>query len=100
MAISNDLFREARAAGIALRRVRVTARGEFAGTPAVSAGIEYQVEVEGDAHPKRLEALVAHVDTVAEIPNSLRRGTPVRLAAARTLGHHGAGLSPSPAEAG
>jgi putative redox protein len=84
--VSNDLFREARTAGIGLRRVRVTARGGFAGAPAVSSGIEYEVEVEGDADPKRLEALVAHVDAVAEIPNSLRRGTTVRLAAARVVG--------------
>jgi putative redox protein len=84
--ISNDLFREASAGGIRLRRVRVTARGEFAGTPAVSSGVEYEVEVEGDADHERLEELVAHVDAVAEIPNSLRRGTPIRLAAARVVG--------------
>ena len=80
--ISNDLFREARAAGITLRRVRVTARGDFGGTPAVSQGIEYEVEVDGDADPARLEQLVAQVDAIAEIPNSLRRGTAVRLRAA------------------
>ncbi len=81
--ISNDLFREARAAGITLRRVRVTARGDFGGTPAVSQGIDYEVEVEGDADRARLQQLVEHVDAVAEIPNSLRRGTAVRLSAAR-----------------
>jgi hypothetical protein len=62
------------------------ARGEFVGAPAVSSGIEYEVEVEGDVDRQRLEALVAHVDAVAEIPNSLRRGTPVRLVAARVVG--------------
>lgn len=80
--ISNDLFREARAAGITLRRVRVTARGDFGGSPAVSQGIEYEVEIEGDADRARLEQLVAHVDATAEIPNSLRRGTAVRLSTA------------------
>jgi putative redox protein len=84
--ISNDLFREARAAGIALRRVRVSARGDFAGSPGTSSGIEYEVEVDGDAQRERLEALVAHVDAIAEIPNSLRRGTSVRLVAARVVG--------------
>lgn len=83
--ISNDLFREARAAGIRLRRVRVLARGEFAGAPAVSSGIDYEVEVEADADQERLEALVRRVDAVAEIPNSLRRGTAVRLAATRAI---------------
>jgi uncharacterized OsmC-like protein len=79
--VSNDLFREARAAGIELARVRVTVRGDFQGDPAVSTDVEYDVEVEGDASRERLEELVRRVDAIAEIPNSLRNGTPVRLGA-------------------
>jgi uncharacterized OsmC-like protein len=79
--VSNDLFREARAAGIELTRVRVKVHGDFGGEPAVSTEIEYDVEVEGDASRERLDELVRHVDAIAEIPNSLRRGTSVRLAA-------------------
>jgi putative redox protein len=78
--ISNDLFREARVAGITLTHVRVRVRGDFSGDPPVSEAIEYEVEIAGDAPSERLEAPVALVDRVAEIPNSLRRGTPVRLA--------------------
>jgi len=81
--ISNDLFRQASAEGIALRRVRVKVRGEFSGEPAVSEEIEYDVEIDGDASPDRLQALVEKVDRIAEIPNSLRGGTPVRLRSAR-----------------
>jgi putative redox protein len=77
--VSNDLFREAQAAGIALRRVRVRARGDFTGDPAVSTEITYEVDVEGDAPAERLRALVEDVDRIAEIPNSLRGGTRVRL---------------------
>lgn len=77
--ISNDLFREAQARGIVLRRVVVTVDGDFAGSPAVSRGIAYDVHVEGDASAADLDALVRHVDEIAEIPNSLRRGTPVTL---------------------
>jgi putative redox protein len=80
--VSNDLFREARAEGIALRSVRVRVRGDFSGEPAVSEPIEYQVELQGDAPREQLEALAARVDEIAEIPNSLRRGTEVRLARA------------------
>jgi OsmC-like protein len=43
--VSNDLFREAQADGIALRRVRVRARGDFTGDPAVSTEITYEVDV-------------------------------------------------------
>ena len=76
--VSNDLFREAQATGIALRRVRVRARGDFTGDPAVSTEITYEVDVEGDASAERLRALVEDVDRIAEIPNSMG-GTRVRL---------------------
>ena len=77
--VSNDLFREAQATGVALRRVRVCARGDFTGDPAVSTEITYEVDVEGYAPAERLRALVEDVDRTAEIPNSLRGGTRVRL---------------------
>jgi putative redox protein len=84
--LSNDLFREAARNGIELRRVRVTAHSEYGGTPTVSGPIEVEVEVDGDAPAERLAELVRLVDRVAEIPNSLRRGTQVRLAATRVNG--------------
>ncbi|HVP61799.1 MAG TPA: OsmC family protein [Myxococcaceae bacterium] len=96
--VSNDLFREARALGLRLTRVAVTARGEFAGSPPVSGGIGYSVEVWGDAPTAALRELVARVDRIAEIPNSLRRGTAVHLAETQV---HGADEAPAgPASAG
>jgi uncharacterized OsmC-like protein len=77
--ISNDLFREASADGIALERVRVVVDGDFQGDPPVSTDVTYDVEVAGDATREELEQLVAKVDTIAEIPNSLRGSTAVRL---------------------
>jgi putative redox protein len=81
--ISNDLFREARAAGIELSSVRVNVGGDFVGEPAVSGEIRYEVEVAGDAPEDRIRALIARVDEIAEIPNSLRQGTHVRLVGAK-----------------
>jgi organic hydroperoxide reductase OsmC/OhrA len=78
--ISNDLFREAARAGIALRRVRVSSASDYSGKPAVSGPIDYTVEVDGDAPTERLAELVRAVDSIGEIPNSIRRGTEVRLA--------------------
>jgi uncharacterized OsmC-like protein len=78
--VSNDLFREAAALGIRLSTVRVVVRGDFSGSPAVSEPVTYDVELAGDATPDQLQALVARVDLIAEIPNSLRRGTAVTLA--------------------
>ena len=77
--ISNDLFREAAKRDIVLHRVVVRADGGYEGTPAVSTGIDYQVEVEGDAPAEALEELVRYVDEIAEIPNSLRLATRVEL---------------------
>jgi len=77
--VSNDLFREARADGIALDRVRVGGDGAFQGDPPVSTDVTYTVEVAGDASTEALERLVAKVDAIAEIPNSLRAATAVRL---------------------
>lgn len=87
--VSNDLFREARILGLRLTRVAITARGEFSGSPQTSAGIAYSVEVWGDAPAAALRELVARVDAIAEIPNSLRRGTAVQLSGARVHGSDG-----------
>ena len=78
---SNDLFREAHGKGIALDNVRVRASGNFSGDPALSSAVEYEVELTGAAPSEQLRALVDHVDRIAEIPNSLRGGTPVQLRA-------------------
>src|SRR5215216_6214157 len=54
---SNDLFREARAAGIDLSSVRVNVSGDFVGEPTVSDDIQYEVEVVGNVPEDRLRAL-------------------------------------------
>lgn len=83
--VSNDLFREASARGINLTTVRVLVRGNFTGEPAVSEDVSYEVELAGHAPREQLEELVSHVDAIAEIPNSVRRGTPVRLSSVRII---------------
>lgn len=84
--VSNDLFREAAARDLVLTRVVVRVDGGYAGTPAVSTGIRYSVELEGRASEDELHSLVAYVDEIAEIPNSLRLGTDVTLDAAVVVG--------------
>jgi putative redox protein len=84
--ISNDLFREAARRGISLRRVRISARSDYVGNPAVSTPIEYEVELEGDAPEQALRQLVDHVDRIAEIPNSIRHGTEVQLTTIGVVG--------------
>lgn len=74
--VSNDLFREAPRFGVELDAVRVVVTGDFSGEPAVSHAIAYDVELSGSGD---LMALVREVDRIAEVPNSLRQGTPVSL---------------------
>ena len=83
--VSNDLFREAAARGIDLTTVRVVVRGDFSGDPAVSDPVSYDVELAGAATTEQLEQLAEHVDAIAEIPNSVRRGTEVKLAAVKIV---------------
>jgi putative redox protein len=77
--VSNDLFREAATRGVRLSHVRIRVSGDFGGDPVVSDPVSYDVEIVGDAPTAELEDLVAHVDRIAEIPNSVRNGTPVTL---------------------
>lgn len=80
--VSNDLYREASKRGLHLARVAVHVRSEYGGDPVVSTPITYDVEVTGDDEAA-LHDLVAHVDRIAEIPNTLRGGTAVTLAGVR-----------------
>ena len=83
--VCNDLFREASVRGINVTTVRVLVRGNFSGQPAVSEDVAYEVELAGDVPREQLEELVSHVDAIAEIPNSVRRGTPVKLSSVRIV---------------
>jgi uncharacterized OsmC-like protein len=84
--VSNDLFREGTRLGIRLDHVEVRVDGDFAGNPSVSTDVTYHVSLGGDASEEQLRALVAMVDGIAEIPNSLRNGTAVRLGAVHITG--------------
>jgi uncharacterized OsmC-like protein len=81
--ISNDLFREAALRGIHLTTIVVRVDGNYEGDPAISTGISYSVELDGNAPEPELQALIDYVDAIAEIPNSLRNATAVRLSGAQ-----------------
>ncbi len=74
----NDVFREADAFGISVKEVRVEAHADFdaAGKPASS--IEYRAELVADAPMETVHELLRHVDSVAEIHLTVRRGTEVK----------------------
>lgn len=76
---SNDLFREASKQGIEVRSVQVTVSSDWGGDPVRAQNVTYSVKVEADAPQETIQQLIRHTDQVAEIPNSLRYGTEVKL---------------------
>lgn len=50
-----------------------------------SEAVSHDLELAGDAPREQLEELVSQVDAIAEIPNSVRRGTPVKLSSVRIV---------------
>ena len=76
--VLNDLYREATPLGIELRGARVTAGGDLDRETWQSTGITYAIELDSDADPETLHALVTRVDDIAEIPKTLRQATQVR----------------------
>jgi uncharacterized OsmC-like protein len=84
--ISNDLYREAVAMGIAVTGVVVEVDGDFPEAGAPSTPIEAVVDLSGDAPEDRLRALLDRVVEVAEIPRSLLGATPVTVSARRVVG--------------
>ncbi|HXI45884.1 MAG TPA: OsmC family protein [Candidatus Acidoferrales bacterium] len=77
--VSNDLYREAATMGIELSRVSLTVEGEFPGRGQPSGPVTVEVELEGTASDARLDELMAVVEEVAEIPNSMRGTTPIEI---------------------
>jgi putative redox protein len=77
---SNDVYREATNLGIQVHAVRVQVSADWGGSPVRAQNVMYSVAVEADASEDQILELIRHTDQVAEIPNSLRLGTEVRLA--------------------
>jgi putative redox protein len=82
---SNDVFREAGKRGLAVNSVKVTVNADWGGEPVRAQNVSFSVVVEGDASEPQIRDLIQHTDRVAEIPNSLRLGTEVKLAGIKVI---------------
>lgn len=82
----NDIYREGAKRDITVKSVRVEVSGTFGDAPgSVAEDITYRATVEAEASREAIEALMRHADTVAEIQNTLRLGTPVTLTEIRAI---------------
>lgn len=81
----NDVYREAARRGIEVERVEVEVEGEFGGPGEPARAVTYRAAVKARAGDDEVRALMAHVDGVAEIQNTLRAGVGVTLREATVL---------------
>jgi len=75
----NDIYREAAKRNIRVSSVTVEVKGEFGAEGEGARGIVYNARVDADADPQSILELMSQTDKVAEIHNTLRSATPVRL---------------------
>lgn len=75
----NDLYRESARRGIALKSVEVRVSGSFGKEGDPASNITFKADVQSDAPKQLIDALIADVDKIAEIHNTLRRGATVTL---------------------
>jgi len=76
----NDVYREAARKHMTIEAVEVTVSGTFAREHEPGTCITYAVNVQAPAHsPQEISDLIQFVDSIAEIHNTLRRGTQVTL---------------------
>ncbi|MEA2572786.1 MAG: hypothetical protein QOH93_84 [Chloroflexia bacterium] len=75
----NDIYREAAKRGIEVEQVEVTVEGQFGSEGEPASGITYHAKVAARATEAEIRELMQHTDTVAEIQNTLRVQTPVKL---------------------
>lgn len=83
---SNDIYREAAKRRIKVHHVDVKVSADWGGDPVRAQNVSFSVLVEADAPEQQILDLIHHTDRVAEIPNSLRWGTEVRLSGAQAIG--------------
>ena len=82
---SNDIFREAAKRGLKVQNVQVEVSADWGGDPVRAQNVAFAVAIEAEAREEEILELIRHTDQVAEIPNSLRLGTEVRLSAAKAI---------------
>jgi uncharacterized OsmC-like protein len=74
----NDIYREAAKWGIKVESVEVEVEGNFEAAGKPASNLVYLARVNADASPEKIRELMLHTDTVVEIQNTLRVGTPIK----------------------
>jgi len=75
----NDLYREAAKRNIEVEKVEVEVSGDFGEEGTGAQNVTYSTKVHAKGSNEEIRDLMRHTDTVAEIQNTLRAGTDVKL---------------------
>jgi organic hydroperoxide reductase OsmC/OhrA len=75
----NDIYREAAKRNIKVEQVEVEVSGDFGAEGGPARNVTYRAKVHAKGIEEEIRALMEHTDTVAEIQNTLRAGTDVKL---------------------
>ena len=75
----NDIYREAAKRDIKVESVEIEVTGDFEAEGKPGSNIVYRAKVNANASEEAIRELLRHTDAVAEIQNTLRVGTPVKL---------------------
>ena len=68
-----------------IKSVQVDVQADWGGDPVRAQYVTYSTRIEAEASEADILALIEQTDRVAEIPNSLRLGTPVVLAEVQAI---------------
>lgn len=75
----NDTYREAAKWNVKVESVEVEVEGDFEAEGKPASNIVYRVKINADVSEEKIRELIAHIDSIAEIQNTLRSETPVKL---------------------
>ncbi len=75
----NDIYREAAKRNIPVEKVEVEVSGDFGAEGEPTKNVTYRAKVHAKGTEEKIRALMEYTDTVAEIQNTLRAGTDVKL---------------------
>lgn len=76
----NDIYREAVRRNMRITAIDIVVTGNFGGEGVSARDIEYSVNITAPDHTSdELSDLIRYVDEIAEVHNTIRKGTPVLL---------------------
>jgi uncharacterized OsmC-like protein len=81
----NDIYREAAKRGIKVEQIEVHVEGDFEREGGPATNITYSARVKADASKEDILDLMQHTDQMAEVQNTLRIATPVKLSSCEVI---------------